>query len=88
MSLTLIFKFFIVLLLIAIFVSLGSGIFFLVRDQGKTKRTVKSLTIRIILSAMLFLMLFIGYLAGIIKPHGINSAPPSSTSMEIEKVPP
>ncbi|MCK5431357.1 MAG: twin transmembrane helix small protein [Gammaproteobacteria bacterium] len=76
----LIFKIIVVLLLLAVLISLSSGMFFLVHDKGESDRTVKSLTIRITLSIALFLMLFIGYFTGIIQPHGINPEPP-----EIEK---
>ena len=72
----LIFKIIVVLLLLAVLISLSSGMFFLVHDKGESDRTVKSLTIRITLSIALFLMLFIGYFTGIIQPHGINPEPP------------
>jgi len=74
----LIFKIIIVLLLLAILVSLSSGMFFLVHDKGETNRTVKSLTIRIALSIALFLMLFIGYFTGMIQPHGISPEVPEA----------
>lgn len=72
----LIYKIIIVLLLLAVLVSLSSGMFFLVHDKGETDRTVKSLTIRISLSIALFLMLIIGYFTGMIQPHGISPEPP------------
>lgn len=65
------FKALIILLLIIILVSLSSGLVFLVRDKGETDRTVKSLTIRIALSILLFILLFVGFATGLIKPHGI-----------------
>jgi len=71
----LIFKIIVVLLLLAVLISLSSGMFFLVHDKGESDRTVKSLTIRITLSIALFLMLFIGYFTGMIQPHGINPGP-------------
>lgn len=66
-----IFKIAIIILLIIILASLTSGMFFLVRDKGQSNRTVKSLTIRIVLSITLFILLFIGFRAGWIQPHGI-----------------
>jgi hypothetical protein len=45
--------------------------FFLVRDKGQTNRTVQSLTVRIVLSIFLFILLFIGFRAGWIQPHGV-----------------
>ncbi len=75
-----IFKLVVILLLAVILISLASGLFFLIRDKGKSERTVKSLTLRIVLSVALFVLLFIGFTAGLIKPHGINpSAPPAGT---------
>ena len=67
-----IFKIAIILLLVTILISLASGLIFLVRDKGKSDRTVKSLTLRIVLSIALFILLFIGFATGLIKPHGIN----------------
>ena len=72
-----IFKIAIILLLVIILISLASGLFFLVRDKGKSDRTVKSLTLRIVLSIALFILLFIGFASGLIKPHGINPSAPS-----------
>lgn len=61
----------IVLVLIAILVSLFSGMFFLVKDKGQSKRTVKALTIRIALSVILFILLMLAFATGLIQPHGI-----------------
>ena len=72
MSAEVIFKIVVVLLLLVIIASLASGMFFLVRDKGRTNRTAKSLTLRITLSVALFVLLFIGLSAGWIKPHGIG----------------
>lgn len=77
MSAPAIFKIAIVVLLAVILVSLASGLIFLVRDKGRSERTVKSLTLRIVLSIALFILLFIGFAAGLIRPHGVNpSSPP------------
>ena len=57
---------------ILILISLGSGVVFLAKDDGKSNRVVTSLTVRIILSISLFALLFIGYYMGEIQPHGIN----------------
>ncbi|NKB46908.1 MAG: twin transmembrane helix small protein [Legionellales bacterium] len=66
-------KFIIIAIMLIILYSLGSGLYYLVRDEGKTKRTVKSLTWRIVLSLSLFFLLLLGYLAGWWQPHGIYS---------------
>lgn len=62
----------IVACLIAIVVSLGSGLFHLVSDKGESKRMLKALTIRIALSVALFVLLFIAWKQGLIEPHGIR----------------
>jgi hypothetical protein len=59
---------FVVVILGALF----SGLFFMVRDQGRSTRTVKALTWRIGLSLALFLLLLAGYSFGLLKPHGIG----------------
>jgi hypothetical protein len=46
--------------------SLGSALFFLVRDRGQSTRTVKALAVRVGLSIALFLLLMIGYKLGFI----------------------
>ena len=51
----------IVLVMVGIIVSLGSGLFFLVRDSGKTERTVISLSVRVALSALLLGLLAYGF---------------------------
>ena len=65
-------KVIVVLLLLAIVVSLGSGLVFLLQDHGEGRRTVKALTWRIALSLLAFATLFAGYYAGLIQPHGIT----------------
>ena len=77
MSGAVLFKVLIIILLITIVAALVSGMFFLVRDKGDSDRTVKSLTVRIVLSVLLFLLLFVGLATGLIKPHGIT--PPQET---------
>lgn len=66
------FKVLVVLLLLVILFSLGSGLIFLVRDKGATDRAVKALTVRIGLSLGLFVLLFIAAAAGWITPHGVT----------------
>ena len=64
-------KYIIVFVMLIILFALGSGLVFLVRDKGKTKRTVKALTWRIGLSLTLFFFLFLAFCLGLIQPHGI-----------------
>lgn len=85
MSGVLVYKIIIVVLLLAVIVSLTSGMFFLVHDKGETDRSVKSLTIRISLSIALFIMLIVGYFTGMIQPHGISPEASIPESPETEK---
>lgn len=57
-------KVLIVVLLFAIIISLFSGLFFLVKDEGKTSRTVNALTIRVTLSVMLLALLAYAVVSG------------------------
>lgn len=63
-------KFLIVLCLVGIVLSLGSGLFHLVNDKGQSRKMVRALTVRIVLSVALFVLLFIGWSQGLIQPHG------------------
>jgi Protein of unknown function (DUF2909) len=65
-------KLVIVFVLVAIVVSLGSGLFHLVKDDGQSKRMVNALTVRIALSVLLFVLLFVAWRSGLISPHGID----------------
>jgi hypothetical protein len=51
------FNLLIILVMLGILVSLGAGLFFLVRDPGKSERIVVSLTIRVALSVLLLALL-------------------------------
>jgi len=62
-------KLLIVLCLIGIVISLGSGLFHLVSDRGESKKMVTSLTVRVVLSVALFILLFIAWSQGLIQPH-------------------
>ena len=64
-------KIILVLFLLVIVGSLGSALFYLVRDKGGSDRTVKSLTIRVGLSVTVFLLLMLGYYFGLIPKQGI-----------------
>lgn len=55
------FKALILLVMLGILVSLGSGLIFLVKDRGQTDRTVISLSIRVGLSILLLALLIFGF---------------------------
>lgn len=69
-------KYIVIMLLALIILSLGAGMFSLIKDGGKTDRTVRFLTIRIMLSVALFILLGMSFFFGWIQPHGI--LPPQS----------
>jgi hypothetical protein len=52
--------------------SLGSALFFLMKDKGKSNRTVQALALRVGLSITLFALLLISYRLGWITPTGIR----------------
>jgi hypothetical protein len=61
----------VIVFLVIILLSLGSALFYLVRDKGKSDRTVKALTVRVALSITLFLLLMLGHYFGIIPKSGL-----------------
>ena len=58
-------------ILLAIIISLGSALRYLVSDDGKTDRVVRMLTWRIGMSVGLFVLLMVAWYFGLIQPHGI-----------------
>ena len=59
------------IILLAIIISLGSALRYLVSDEGKTDRVIKALTWRIGMSVGLFVLLMLAWYFGLIEPHGI-----------------
>jgi hypothetical protein len=68
---TIFFKIIIAIFFVFIFYSLGSALYFLVRDKGDSTRIVKALTWRIGLSIALFVLLMFAFAMGWILPHSI-----------------
>ncbi|MDD9982147.1 MAG: twin transmembrane helix small protein [Gammaproteobacteria bacterium] len=64
------------LLVVAIFIgvlaSLASGLLYLVKDRGRSERTVKALTMRVAISIGLLCLLVLLWALGLIQPHGIR----------------
>jgi hypothetical protein len=54
----------ILVLLLAVVASLFSGLYFVYKDKGNTNRAVISLTIRIVLSLLVFVLLIASYFFG------------------------
>ena len=57
-------KILIVALLLAVIASLFSGLFFLIRDGGKTNRVINSLALRVALSVLLLLVILLSLWQG------------------------
>ena len=63
-------KLVVVLILVGVMGSLFSALFFLLRDRGASRRTVKALTFRVGLSMVLFALLMLAFRVGWIPGHG------------------
>jgi len=61
----------ILLLLAAVLVSLFSGLYFVYKDKGASNRAVVSLTIRIVISILVFVILMASYYFGWIPQQGL-----------------
>jgi hypothetical protein len=59
-------KIVVILFLAFIVASLGSALYYMVKDRGKSERMVRALTIRVVLSVVLFAMLMLGVYFGLI----------------------
>ena len=60
---------------LVILASLASALFNLVKskDQANSEKIVKALTVRIALSLLLFILIFVAFATGLIEPHGIGA---------------
>ena len=64
-------RFLVLLFLVVIVASLGSALYYMIRDKGHSKRTLNALTVRIALSIVLFVLLMVGYATGLIPRSGL-----------------
>jgi len=64
-------KYLLLLFFLFIAYSLGSALFYMMKDNGGSKRMVKALTMRIGISILLFIFLIISFKMGWIKPAGV-----------------
>jgi len=62
-------KILVIVVLVAIVLSLFTGLGFLVRGNPKSRGMVNALTVRIALSVLLFMLLFVAWRTGMIAPH-------------------
>ena len=65
-------KIVILVLLVAVIASLFSGLYFVYKDKGQSNRAVISLTIRISLSVLVFVILMVSYYFGWIPKSGLQ----------------
>lgn len=68
---TIVIKCLIIALLVFIIFSLGSALYYLMRDPAQSTRVVKALSWRIGLSLVLFILLMAAFMLGWITPHSI-----------------
>ena len=59
-------KIVVIVLLLAVIASLFSGLFFVYKDKGDSNRAVTALTMRIVLSLLVFLILIGSYFFGLV----------------------
>ncbi len=64
-------KIFVAIAFILIIGSLGSALVFLMRDKGRSNRTVQALALRVGFSILLFIALLVMNRMGLIQPTGI-----------------
>jgi hypothetical protein len=61
---------FVAIIFVGILASLGSALFYLMRDKGGSDKTVNALTVRIGLSVALFLLLLFAHWMGWVRTTG------------------
>ncbi|MEM1243691.1 MAG: twin transmembrane helix small protein [Pseudomonadota bacterium] len=64
-------KILVLIFLVFILYTLGSGLYYLLNDRGKTDRLVKALTWRIGLSLAIFFLILLAHAMGWLSPQGI-----------------
>ena len=62
----------VVAIFIGVLASLASALFYLVKDRGRSDRTVRALTIRVGISIGLLCLLVVLWALGLIQPHGVR----------------
>jgi hypothetical protein len=65
-------KLFIAVAFMGILASLGSAFFYLMRDKGRSNKTVKALAFRVGLSIVLFLSILLAHQLGWIESTGVR----------------
>lgn len=64
-------KLIVIVLLLVVLGSLGSALFYMMKDTGDSKRMVRALTVRISLSVVAFLLILVFAWTGVIEPNSV-----------------
>ncbi len=64
-------KLLVIVLLLVVIGSLGSALFYMMKDRGNSKRMVRALTIRISVSVFAFLLILLFAATGVIEPNSV-----------------
>ncbi|HLF66607.1 MAG TPA: DUF2909 domain-containing protein [Gammaproteobacteria bacterium] len=62
-------KIFLLLIILSMLVTLGTGLVYLIKDQGRSERTLKALMVRAGFTFVLVVLLLVGIATGLIVPH-------------------
>ena len=65
-------RYVVIVAFVLIIASLGSALFFMMKDKGRSDRTVYALALRVGFSITLFVFILIAYQLGWIQPTGIR----------------
>ncbi len=65
-------RYVVIVAFLLIIASLGSALAFMMKDKGKSDRTVYALALRVGFSITLFLFILVAYKLGWIEPSGIH----------------
>ncbi len=64
-------KIFVLIMVVLIFASLGTALFQLLRGEEMSERVIKALTLRVVISLLLFIILLLLFSFGVISPRGV-----------------
>lgn len=65
-------RYVVIVAFVLIFASLASALVFMMRDKGRSDRTVQALALRVGFSILLFVSILVAYKLGWIQPTGIR----------------
>ncbi len=65
-------KIFLLLIILSMLVTLGTGLVYLIKDQGQSERTLKTLMIRAGFTVILLIILIVGIATGFIALHPLG----------------